>query len=103
MTTAMIQMWGNTRAVRIPKGLAEELALQPGTTVELSKVGRKLVVKPVKSHKRYKLSDLLNQCKGRNPSTELITGRAGKELFLRRKIVGKNEITFQKPRRFLST
>ena len=28
--------------MRIPKGLAEELALQPGTTVELTKVGQRL-------------------------------------------------------------
>jgi len=81
MTTATIQMWGNTRAVRIPKGLAEELSLRPGTKVELSKVGGKLVLKAVKTRKRYKLSDLLSQCKGKNPSRELITGRVGKELF----------------------
>ena len=81
MTTATIQWWGNTRAVRIPKGLAEELALQPGTTVELSKVGRQLRLEPVKVRKRYRLSDLLAQCKGKNPAKELITGRAGKELF----------------------
>lgn len=81
MTTATIQMWGNTRAVRIPKGLAEELSLQPGTTVELSKVGQHLIVKPVKIRKRYKLSELLVQCKGKNPAGELITGRVGKELF----------------------
>ncbi len=81
MTTATIQMWGNTRAMRIPKGLAEELALRPGTTVELTKVGQKLVVKPMKARKRYKLSELLAQCKGKNPARELITGRAGKEIF----------------------
>ena len=80
MATATIQMWGNTRAVRIPKGLAEALSFQPGTTVELSKVGEQLVVKPVRVRPRYKLSELLAGCKGRNPSKELITGRAGKEL-----------------------
>jgi antitoxin component of MazEF toxin-antitoxin module len=80
MTTGTIQMWGNTRAVRIPKGLAEELSLQPGTAVELSKVGQQLVIKPVRKRPRYKLSELLAQCKGKNPSRELIAGRAGKEL-----------------------
>ena len=80
MTTATIQMWGNTRAVRIPKGLAEELSLKPGTTVELSKSGEQLVVRPVKSRKRYKLSELLAQCKGKNPYRELVSGRVGKEL-----------------------
>jgi antitoxin component of MazEF toxin-antitoxin module len=73
-------MWGNTRAMRIPKGLAEELSLQPGTTVELSRVGDQLVVKPLRLRPRYVLSELLAQCKGKNPSRELITGRVGKEL-----------------------
>ncbi len=77
---ATIQMWGNTRAVRIPKALAEELSLKAGTTVELTRVGKQLVVKPVTTRKRYKLSELLAQCKGKNPSSELITGRTGKEL-----------------------
>jgi len=81
MTTATIQMWGNTRAVRIPKALAEELELRPGTTVELSKVGQRLVVKAVRARKRYKLSELLAECKGKNPSSELIKGHVGKELF----------------------
>jgi antitoxin MazE len=81
MTTSTIQMWGNTRAVRIPKALAEELSLQPGTAVELSKVGTQLVVKLLRKQKKYKLSELLAQCKGKNPSGELITGRAGKEIF----------------------
>ena len=80
MPTATIQMWGNTRAVRIPKGLAEELSLKPGTAVELSKIGEQLVVKRVQNRPRYKLSELLSQCKGRNPSAELITGRVGKEM-----------------------
>jgi len=80
MTVATIQMWGNTRAVRIPKGLAEELALQPGTEVELAKVGNELMLRPIKRRKRYKLSDLLAGCKGKNPNRELITGRTGKEL-----------------------
>jgi antitoxin MazE len=80
MPTATIQMWGNTRAVRIPKGLAEELALRPGTAVELSKVGQKLVVKAMRTRKRYRLSELLAQCKGENPARELITGRVGREL-----------------------
>ena len=80
MTTGTIQMWGNTRAVRIPKGLAEELSLRPGTTVELTKVGEGLVVRAVKSRKRYKLAELLAQCKGKNPTKELITGRVGKEI-----------------------
>ena len=67
MAMATIQMWGNTRAVRIPKGLAEELSLQPGTEVELSKQGQQLVVKAVRTRKRYRLSELLARAKGKEP------------------------------------
>lgn len=30
---------------------------------------------------KYKLSELLARCKGKNPYPELITGRVGKEIF----------------------
>jgi antitoxin MazE len=80
MAQATIQMWGNTRAVRIPKGLAEELSLEPGTRVELSRVGTQLLLRPVNPRKQYRLSDLLAQCKGKNPHGELIRGRVGREL-----------------------
>jgi antitoxin MazE len=81
MPTAVIEMWGDTLTVKIPKALAEELSLEPGTTVELSRVGQEMVLKALKTRKRQKLSDLLAQCKGKKPSRELITGRVGKELF----------------------
>jgi|WetSurMetagenome_2_1015567.scaffolds.fasta_scaffold98491_3 antitoxin MazE len=80
MATARIQMWGNCRAVRIPKGMADELGLEPGTKMVLTKVGRKLVIEPIKTRRGEKLSDLLARCKGPNPYPELITGRMGREL-----------------------
>lgn len=81
MTTATVQMWGNTRAVRIPKAIANELGLEAGTEVALEKSAQGLVIKPLKRRKSYKLSELLAQCKGKNPHREMIRGRAGKELF----------------------
>jgi antitoxin MazE len=80
MTTATVQMWGNTRAVRIPKAIANELGLEAGTEVALEKSAEGLVIKPLKRRKSYKLSELLAQCKGKNPHREMIRGRAGKEL-----------------------
>ena len=81
MPTATIQMWGKSCTVRIPKALAEELELQPGTIVDLSRDGQALVIKAVRAQKRYRLSDLLAECKWGNPSGELIRGRVGKEPF----------------------
>ncbi len=81
MTTATVQMWGNTRAVRIPKGIARDMGLEAGTQVTLTPSEAGLVLRPVRQRKTYKLSELLTACKGRNPHRETITGRAGKEVF----------------------
>ncbi|HVS71741.1 MAG TPA: AbrB/MazE/SpoVT family DNA-binding domain-containing protein [Phycisphaerae bacterium] len=78
---AKVQMWGNTRAVRIPKALAQEIGLESGTEVALSKSRDGLLLKPVRSRKYYRLADLLSRCKTKNPHREAITGRAGKEIF----------------------
>lgn len=76
-----VQMWGNTRAVRIPKAVAHESGLEPGTRVTLTPSQNGLVVKAVRVRKSYKLSDLLSQCRGRNPHREAIAGRTGRETF----------------------
>ena len=39
-----IAKWGNSLAVRLPKRLADELDLAPGTTVDLEKQGSKLTI-----------------------------------------------------------
>lgn len=81
MTTAKVQMWGNTRAVRIPKGIAQEMGLEAGTEVALMPSKGGLVLRPVRQRKAYKLSELLAACKGKNPHREAIKGRRGKEVF----------------------
>src|ERR1700761_2331487 len=78
VTTATVQMWGNTRAVRIPKALAREMGLEAGTEVQLTPSKRGLVLSPVRRRKVYKLSDLLAECNGKNPHREAIRGRSGK-------------------------
>jgi antitoxin component of MazEF toxin-antitoxin module len=81
MTTATVQMWGNTRAVRIPKGIAREMGLEAGTEVTLTPSKSGLLLQPVLRRKSYKLSELLAACKDRNPHREAIPGRSGKEIF----------------------
>lgn len=80
-STATVQMWGNTRAVRIPKGIAQQVGLESGTEVTLTPAKGGLLVRPIRRRKAYKLSELLARCKGPNPHGESITGRAGRELF----------------------
>jgi len=60
---ARIQKWGNSLAIRIPKGLAEEAGLTQGVEVDLHAAKGRLTIKPLKS-KTYTLSQLL---KGMNP------------------------------------
>lgn len=78
---ATVQMWGNARAVRIPKAVAKEAGLEPGTKVTLTPSRRGLVIQAVRRRRSYRLSELLAQCKGRNPHREAITGRVGREVF----------------------
>jgi antitoxin MazE len=55
---------GNSLAVRLPKRLADELDLAPGTTVDLEKQGSKLTIEStVPKIPYYRLEDLLAQIK----------------------------------------
>jgi antitoxin component of MazEF toxin-antitoxin module len=76
--TTMIQQWGNSRAVRIPKDLAEKLGLTIGREVELADAGGRLIIRPVR-RSRYKLSELLKGCKGK-PHADVWSKPVGREL-----------------------
>jgi len=54
-----IDKWGNSLGIRIPKALAEELALEPKTQVEINVVANKLVIGLMKKPK-YSLKQLLD-------------------------------------------
>lgn len=59
-----IAKWGNSLAVRLPKRLADELDLAPGTTVDLEKQGSKLTIESTAPKvPYYRLEDLLAQIK----------------------------------------
>jgi len=77
--TTMIQQWGNSKAVRIPKQLASELGLTIGQHVELDSTNGKLVIRPIRRRSRYKLSELLKGCKGK-PHAEIWAKPVGSEL-----------------------
>ena len=57
-----VQKWGNSLAIRIPRETARRLDIDVGTEVEISAEGDALVLRP-KQGRRYRLADLLRNCK----------------------------------------
>lgn len=75
---AKVQKWGNSLAVRIPRGFAEQLGVSHDSEVELLLTPKGLIVKPV-AH-RYALSDLLAKVTEENLHGEISTGgKVGRE------------------------
>jgi len=78
--TAKVQKWGNSLALRLPKALADEFRLVPGSAVELHVAGGRLIIEPHRAP-RYKLEDLLRKVSRRNLHAEISAGRpVGKEI-----------------------
>ena len=76
-----IQKWGNSLGLRIPKSLAEEVAVDAGTTVDVSVSNGNLIIKPLDPN-AYTLQDLLNQVTKHNVHHEVSTGQPeGKEVW----------------------
>lgn len=76
----LIQKWGNSFALRIPKKLAEDAKFEQGSEVDLSLDHGNLVAKPVR--RKYRLADLVARIKPSNRHAETPWGRArGKEAF----------------------
>ena len=78
-STTMIQQWGNSRAVRIPKELAKEAGLAIGQQVELAATNGQLVIRPARRRSRYRLSALLKGCKGK-PHPDIWSKPVGQEM-----------------------
>jgi antitoxin MazE len=62
---ARVQKWGNSLAVRIPKPLALETALDQDTVVDVSVEDGRLVISPVEEPE-YTLEGLLSQVTDEN-------------------------------------
>ena len=59
---ATVQKWGNSLAIRIPQGLAGQLDVCEGSSVELHVRENELVVRRTVT-KRLSLGELLKNCK----------------------------------------
>jgi len=70
-----VKKWGNSLALRIPKTLAEQMAISPDSPVEISIVEGNLVVVPL-AEPKLTLAELLAQITEKNLHKEVDTGVA---------------------------
>ena len=62
---AVVRKWGNSLALRLPRGVASELRVDPDSEVELSVEQGRLVVTPVPASE-YRLGDLIAKITSEN-------------------------------------
>ena len=72
---SLVQSWGNSLAVRIPKPVAVELGIRRGTAVELDVSEGRIVVRPVR-RRAPKLQELLAKVTDENLHSEVDFGDA---------------------------
>lgn len=71
-----IAKWGNSAALRLPKGVLEALALHIGDKVNLVQKGKTIVIEPCKPS----LDELLSQITEENRHQDMLSEPAGNEL-----------------------
>ena len=77
----MIQRWGNSLALRIPKTFAEEMSVREGDEVEMNVARGRLVVAP-RPPRNYHLADLVAKIRPGNRHQEVIVeGPQGGEVW----------------------
>lgn len=54
-----VSKWGNSRALRIPKAIAEEAGLDFGCAVDIQCVDGEIRIKRARKRKRYDLDEML--------------------------------------------
>ncbi|MBA3961049.1 MAG: AbrB/MazE/SpoVT family DNA-binding domain-containing protein [Chthoniobacterales bacterium] len=70
--TTVLQKWGNSLALRIPRAYAEEMSVGEGQPVDVRVTRGRLVIAPITS-KTYQLADLVVRItkKNRHAETEI--------------------------------
>lgn len=75
-----VQKWGNSLAIRIPRGFAEQLGVQQDSEVDLALEKDGLVIKPTGN--QQSLAKLLSRVTDENIHRELETGEpVGREVW----------------------
>jgi len=76
----VVQKWGHSLALRIPKTMAEHIKVKEGAPVEITEDKGNLLIKPTPA--KLSLKDLLSKVKPENLHGETKTGRpVGKEVW----------------------
>jgi len=77
----LIQRWGNSLALRIPKTFAYEISVREGDEIEMRVTRGRLVVSP-RPPRHYYLADLVAEIRPRNLHKEIvIEGPQGREVW----------------------
>ena len=77
----MVQKWGNSLALRIPRSVARDSHLHQGSVVDIALIAGKIVVKP-RRRQHCTLAQLLRGVTKRNRHAELDWGeRVGQEVW----------------------
>ncbi len=71
----VLQKWGNSLAVRIPKTFADEINVQEGHAVEVRVARGRIVVAPI-TRKQYRLDDLVAAIGSKHRHGEVSAGPA---------------------------
>lgn len=75
----LVQRWGNSLALRIPKTYAEEISVREGDEVEMTVAKGRLVVAP-RPPRNYHLGDLVAGIRPNNLHKEIVAeGPQGRE------------------------
>ena len=70
---AKVQKWGNSLGIRIPKALAQEVALETDSEVDLTALDGRLVISP--APRAVSLRDLLSKVTATNTHGEISIGK----------------------------
>ena len=77
---AVVQQWGNSLALRIPKAFAQQTSIKKGSSVTLSVENGRMVMQPLQ-RRRHTLQELLSRVTPQNRHPETDWGKPmGKEI-----------------------
>ncbi|AKU26294.1 AbrB/MazE/SpoVT family DNA-binding domain-containing protein [Geobacillus stearothermophilus] len=81
MSTVIVQKWGNSLGIRIPKDAADQIGIQQGSEMELHVIENEgiITLKPKRARKKYTLEELLSQITPENRHKEIDFGVEGRE------------------------
>lgn len=78
--TTTIQKWGNSSAVRLPKGILTKLNLNNSDTLDIEIQDNNIVLTKVEKKKHITLAERLKNYNGEYSSEEWETGTFGNEV-----------------------